>query len=75
MTSGEGRKFDLTVAIAQFELGQDTYTVTPPVIKRGAGMPISRDASSIAFCAVLNDPSGGRLNEIVAATNPLWWFT
>ena len=32
MTSGEGRKFDLTVAIDQFELGQGTYTVTPAAI-------------------------------------------
>lgn len=32
MTSGEGRKLDLSVAIDPFELGQDTYTVTPPAI-------------------------------------------
>ena len=29
---GEGRKFDLTVAIDQFELGQDTYSVQPAAI-------------------------------------------
>jgi uncharacterized protein len=32
MTSGEGRKLELTVAIDPFELGQGTYTVTPPAI-------------------------------------------
>jgi uncharacterized protein len=32
MTSGEGRKFDLTVAIEPFELGQGSYTVTPAAI-------------------------------------------
>jgi uncharacterized protein len=32
MTSGEGRKLALTVAIAPFELGQDTYTVEPSEI-------------------------------------------
>ncbi len=32
MTAGEGRKLNLTVAIDPFELGQDTYAVTPPTI-------------------------------------------
>jgi uncharacterized protein len=32
MTAGEGRRLDLTVAIDPFELGQGTYTVTPPEI-------------------------------------------
>jgi uncharacterized protein len=32
MTSGEGRKFELTVSIEPFELSQDTYTVAPPEI-------------------------------------------
>jgi len=40
MTSGEGRKFDLTVAIEPYELGQDTYTVLPSEIP--AELQISR---------------------------------
>ena len=32
MTSGEGRKLELTVAIDPFELGQDTYAVVPVAI-------------------------------------------
>ena len=40
-----------------------------------AGTPKSRIAESIAACAALSDPPGGRLNEIVAAMRPLWWLT
>src|ERR1700733_4658816 len=40
-----------------------------------AGMPISRIVLLIATPALLNEPPAGRLNEIVAATRPLWWFT
>jgi hypothetical protein len=40
-----------------------------------AGSPRSCIASSIAAEARLSEPPGGRLKEIVAATEPFWWFT
>src|SRR5436190_5793371 len=32
-------------------------------------------AASIADCAELSDPPGGRLKDSVAAMRPLWWLT
>jgi len=32
-------------------------------------------AFTIAASAALSEPPGGRLNEIVPATRPPWWFT
>jgi uncharacterized protein len=40
LTSGEGRKLELAVSIDEFELGQDTYSVQPPVIP--AELQVSR---------------------------------
>src|ERR1700722_396104 len=40
-----------------------------------AGRPISCDARLISAVALLNEPPGGRLNEMVAATRPPWWLT
>ena len=40
--------------------------------------PACRDRCIALFMAAvawLNEPPGGRLNEIVAATSPLWWLT
>ena len=39
------------------------------------GMPIRFIVASIASVAVLNEPPGGRLNEIVPATRRSWWLT
>src|SRR5205085_6559108 len=39
------------------------------------GMPIRRIAFSIATVASLSDFPGGKLKEIVVATNMPWWLT
>jgi uncharacterized protein len=59
LTSGEGRRLDLDVAMEPFELGGDTYTVDPPVVP--VTLDISRTtgqgyALRIRFDAVLNGP-------------------
>src|ERR1700744_283819 len=38
-------------------------------------MPILRSACAMIWAASLSDPPAGRLNEMVPATRPLWWFT
>ncbi len=59
LTSGEGRRFELGIAIEPFELGSETYAVEPAVIP--AELQISRTTANgyalrLRFGAVLNGP-------------------
>ncbi len=59
LTSGEGRRLDLHVAIEPFALGSDTYTVTPELLP--VALQISRTtgqgyALRLRFSATLEGP-------------------